>query len=895
MQNDIKGFLHSMADSAARQVTLESVYPAVKEIFIDLAADSSKLNKELGKANKSAISLKKTISNLSKETGVSTNRFVEIIKTSSQYHKLLDTHLNKSIALFAEGTSSSAVATTELISRLTILNKEYENSDSNTKDLLKTISHMQEQMGLTRYQVELLQESMTKYSSVVSSASSNMLSATRNASVFMSALTGVGMSGDSVKNLMDSLLDPSRVSEMLPLWSRLGISIADISSGEAFSKLQASLPKLKKLADEIAKEGNMFRREALANVYQLDLEQVSLLSKLSIEKIEEASNKTLEEYRRETLTLMDSLGAGKNQIAASIVSLGTNVYQFVNEGMDGLLDNIIRNPAVFTTGALVFGMALDKFLRKKFALWGGNFGNAIVEGSGLKTLLKESSSRVATKESDAFQAESAFDLKQNPIFQDDKKRFLGRRKGTKAFNVFHGESRKDHTGKFDKAGKRVTTNQDVFDAIKEMEKSEAEFEEIIKYAETKPQTSYWKEIKSGLIDRQRNITEEKYEIVRLLSETFQFDSAQSEISIAIAKKQEAIDELKGKTSKRSVKNRLMLQNELDALNAKKDREFGAGAITKEQVDELKGAERDLDAINSKKGDLSKDDLANKKELEAKVSGLKRLIDAEEKRINALMNDPKRIESQIDRARKEIDLIVESGGAATRAQVDRKEKLKEEIKASEKELERAKERAKKFSTGELDKKTGKVGSLIKEQQEGARNLLGSGGDTIASKIASKSKGIFSTGLKVSGLIGGVGIANRLLTLVGNYLSENTEIMSMVSNVLGGITTFILKPLAKFLEPIFGEIEKTAKRLGVIDKTTEEIKAQGEKEEESDYLKTIDITRFQMSEQSKISMENKLLREELKKIGTKIDENKEVNLLTADSNGVLAQDVVTRRMA
>ena len=331
----IEDSLSKVEDLASKYLTLEGIIPKVIDKFTTEGNTLRLLNKELGTGSKVSAALRKEMAGLSAATGLAFKSQLELLNVTKEYHQGILASTASTLK-FVKASGASVDVVGKLSAKLNILGK---SSDSTFSAMYKNILAVREELGLTSQQIDRIATLITTYATTVNDI--DLDNASNGISAFISRLTTAGLELDDASKFIEDLLNPDIVGEAIPLWSRLGITVSDVIQGDAITKLDSALPRLKSLASEISEmaKTNRLAANEMAKVYGLSLSQANQLAKMSLEQSERAE-KSLDQYRSEVTTFAESMnnmftsvgGVLAETVLNPIAKVSSKLSDAINEG-----------------------------------------------------------------------------------------------------------------------------------------------------------------------------------------------------------------------------------------------------------------------------------------------------------------------------------------------------------------------------------------------------------------------------------------------------------------------------------------------------------------------------------------------------------------------------------
>lgn len=314
--NGATNIVDNLTNITDTYISLEKIIPGVTDLLFDQNSEIRKLSKELGSANKTVSSFRDEILNVSKATGTAVKQTIELLNVTRQYHQgVKDT--TAATARFAKITGVSTDIIGKFSAKLNILGNI---SEKTMESMYTGILSVRDAYGLTDDQIGDIITTLTKYATVTQMSNEEIAESAVVLSKFTSQLTSAGIEADKVSEIINSMVDPDKLTDNLMLMSKMGITINDMVSGDPVSMLEDSIDNLKSLGEEVAEiaKTNRFQASELAKIYGFTLEQAVELSKIDNTAKALDKQKTLQEYQKQAATLADNIAYFKNTVGAFI-------------------------------------------------------------------------------------------------------------------------------------------------------------------------------------------------------------------------------------------------------------------------------------------------------------------------------------------------------------------------------------------------------------------------------------------------------------------------------------------------------------------------------------------------------------------------------------------------
>jgi hypothetical protein len=243
------------------------------------------------------------------------------------------------------------------------------------KSLYTQMAHVQQAVGLTEEDMNQLGEGISYSTRMLYQMGKNSATIqTFNKGVvnLASAFTKVGLTVQDVNKLVEDLLDPSRIEDNALLYSKLGVSIQDVVSGNV---------DLSNMTDKMRDFGRQMKdmsgpaAAALAKQMGMTVMQARALADLPMDKGIGKAGKSLK-------GMYDDIRSPQEKIMILWHRIGTFLEEALSKAMPFIEKaiNWIVNPANFKTALLVVGLgliALVMFFRRRLLAVASDFGKTI--------------------------------------------------------------------------------------------------------------------------------------------------------------------------------------------------------------------------------------------------------------------------------------------------------------------------------------------------------------------------------------------------------------------------------------------------------------------------------------------------------------------------------------
>ena len=361
-QEGFESLTQTLDSTAKTYLSLEKIIPDVIDLFSQQASDVRMLNKELGSGSRLTADFRKEIIDISKSIGIASRDTLRLFEATKEYHQGI-TDSTEATLKFQKASGVSMGIIGKFAAKVNILG----NISAKTHDkMYENILAVRDAYGLTDEQIGDVVVSLTNYAVATQASDEQVLKASVSLSKFTSLLTSAGIEADRVATILDNMLDPDRMMDNVVLMNRMGITVNDMVSGDPTTKLEEGVVKLKELGQEIANiaKNNRLQASEIAKVYNLTLQEAIQLSELDTSEKALNTQKKLDEYRNETASLIDSLGAFKESVigyAASLINPLLKGFEKL-EGKMGLMSKGLIGVGTLLVSKWVLGKFRDGIL-----------------------------------------------------------------------------------------------------------------------------------------------------------------------------------------------------------------------------------------------------------------------------------------------------------------------------------------------------------------------------------------------------------------------------------------------------------------------------------------------------------------------------------------------------
>lgn len=288
--------------------------------FRNLKSSAKDYGGEIDSVVKRTADLQDAMSWQSVIMGVSMDTMVTLTNASANYGRVLSSETSAAMAMFAEATGVSEYTLGQFSARMIASGRIQEKE---ARSFLTNILSVREQYSFATEDLTQLFSITEKYAKILNVTGARLKTASGDMAKFIAVIKQTGLEADFATELLEKMIDPVRAQENMVLLSKLGISMRDISFGTPMEDFTKTLPALKKIANDILSTPGRVVQAKMADVYGLTLEQVTMLSQMEINRAQTSREKTLEVYRKESQTAVETLENFKNSIFG-IVSIGFN-------------------------------------------------------------------------------------------------------------------------------------------------------------------------------------------------------------------------------------------------------------------------------------------------------------------------------------------------------------------------------------------------------------------------------------------------------------------------------------------------------------------------------------------------------------------------------------------
>jgi hypothetical protein len=318
------------------------------------------LSYRMGEAGKTSKQLSDAMFSVANNLGISTDASLELVAGLSRL-RVPTKDLKEMGTITGQFARVTGIANEEAISLTANLMRMGNLGAKATSSILTAMMQMQRQVGLTEADMGLLADSITQSTRMLGQMGKSAGDIERfNKGVIglAAGFTKVGISIDKVQDLVDKLLDPGAIEDNALLYSKLGVSIQDVISGNVdLTQLQG---KMKSFGQDM-KNMSGPAASALAKSMGMTLMNARALADLPIDEGMTKAGKSAKAMFEETRNIQDKFMAVWNKISTTVEKVLTPILNW--------MENFLSKPgalkflALAAVGLIILVVAL--FRRKK--------------------------------------------------------------------------------------------------------------------------------------------------------------------------------------------------------------------------------------------------------------------------------------------------------------------------------------------------------------------------------------------------------------------------------------------------------------------------------------------------------------------------------------------------
>ena len=231
-------------------------------------------------------SLKSTVYDVAFETGVAADKVMTLVENLKDF-KISNSdvkNLAASVSNFSEATEMSVSETSQLVGNLVRFGKV---GVENAKSVLVSMAQAQRTFNLTEGELSAISDSLqlnTKRMQQFGKTQIEIKRMQEGVIKLSGALSHVGIEASRANDIINGLLDPSRIEDNALMYAKLGVSITDVMDGSV--NVAELGPKFKQLGQEI--KGGGMAGVALAKQLGLTVEEAKQLADIDMNKFNTA-------------------------------------------------------------------------------------------------------------------------------------------------------------------------------------------------------------------------------------------------------------------------------------------------------------------------------------------------------------------------------------------------------------------------------------------------------------------------------------------------------------------------------------------------------------------------------------------------------------------------------
>lgn len=356
--------------------SISTIIDATKNVFEHIQATRD-LSYRMGEAGKTAGFFRDTIYDVAKSTGISTDRALELVGGLRRLRVATQdiAELAKQTEMFSEVTGVSTTTSIRLAGELVRTGRV---TSKVAAGMLTDIAKVQRAFGLTENEVEGLSEALIYTTRVLGQfgKSADFIAEFNDGVIELAgAFASVGIDASEANRFVEELLDPGKIEDNALLYSRLGISIQDVVSGNV--DIASLAPKFKSLGQELTSMSGP-AASAMAKSMGKPLEILRAMAGIDLSKIGETgedSAKTMQDMYEEQLGPLARAEKALENVRTTIqetISIAANKIQGIIKSITGILSN----KALWIAGGIGLLLLISK-IRGRFLAVATDFGKAV--------------------------------------------------------------------------------------------------------------------------------------------------------------------------------------------------------------------------------------------------------------------------------------------------------------------------------------------------------------------------------------------------------------------------------------------------------------------------------------------------------------------------------------
>lgn len=280
--------------------------------------------------------------------GLSIEKMTEMSLEAIRFNQTLGEDGVRSLTAFSDATGMNAYSIGNFYAKMQATGALTEMS---FEKMSASILGAREKYGLATESLYDLFEITEKYAMVVGATEDKLIRATSRMVEFISAMNSAGVESRTAADLLDKIIDPDRMQENYLLLSKMGLTMEELNFGDPMENIQESLPKLKKIAEDIVSIPSRIAANEISKMYGYSLEEMRKFAGLEFNEAEIQRQKNTMEYRKEIQTALDGFENIKN-------SLFGGIAMFFNKFISPITN------ALGPTSTAIFGVAMFGIMKK---------------------------------------------------------------------------------------------------------------------------------------------------------------------------------------------------------------------------------------------------------------------------------------------------------------------------------------------------------------------------------------------------------------------------------------------------------------------------------------------------------------------------------------------------
>lgn len=292
-------------------------------------------------------SLKSTVYDVAFETGVAADKVMTLVENLKDF-KISNSdvkNLAASVSNFSEATEMGVSETSQLVGNLVRFGKV---GVENAKSVLVSMAQAQRTFNLTEGELSAISESLqlnTKRMQQFGKTQIEIKRMQEGVIKLSGALSHVGIEASRANDIINGLLDPSRIEDNALMYAKLGVSITDVMDGSV--NVAELGPKFKQLGQEI--KGGGMAGVALAKQLGLTVEEAKQLADIDMNKFNTAlkdsggnASAALKQMNKEGMGTGEKIQKNWERIKTSLMGVLDKLLPIVDALTDKFTELIVK-------------------------------------------------------------------------------------------------------------------------------------------------------------------------------------------------------------------------------------------------------------------------------------------------------------------------------------------------------------------------------------------------------------------------------------------------------------------------------------------------------------------------------------------------------------------------